>query len=98
VPLEDQKFSLSDVAKAGKRLKKSFGGGVPLEDQRFSLHDAYNAGKRVRHMTGYGVGDDDSDNMSYPGAGARARMPHQIKGSQEARDHMARLRAMRGGR
>jgi len=98
VPIEDQKFSLSDVAKTGRRIKKSFGGGVPIEDQKFSLSDVARTGNRLRKSFGGGVGDDDDDDMSYPGAGARMRMPHQVKGSQAARDHMARLRAMRGNK
>ena len=44
VPLEDQSFSLSDVAQSGKRL---FGRGVPLEDQSFSLSDVARTGKRL---------------------------------------------------
>lgn len=44
VPIEDQQFSLSDVARTGKRL---FGGGVPIEDQQFSLSDVARTGKRM---------------------------------------------------
>jgi hypothetical protein len=44
VPLEDQQFSLSDVARTGKRL---FGRGQPIEDQQFSLSDIARTGKRL---------------------------------------------------
>ena len=47
-PIEDQQFSLSDVARTGKRI---FGGkkgmGTPIEDQQFSLSDVARTGKRV---------------------------------------------------
>ena len=42
--LEDQQFSLSDVAHTGRRL---LGKGVPLEDQQFSLSDVVHTGKRL---------------------------------------------------
>jgi len=44
VPIEDQQFSLSDVARTGKRL---FGRGQPIEDQQFSLSDVAKTGKRL---------------------------------------------------
>jgi hypothetical protein len=43
-PIEDQQFSLSDVARTGKRL---FGRGQPIEDQQFSLSDIARTGKRL---------------------------------------------------
>ena len=46
-PIEDQAFSLSDVARTGKRM---FGGGVPIEDQQFSLSDVARSGSRLRGM------------------------------------------------
>jgi hypothetical protein len=44
MPIEDQQFSLSDVARTGKRL---FGRGQPIEDQQFSLSDVARTGKRL---------------------------------------------------
>jgi len=44
VPIEDQQFSLSDVARTGKRL---FGRGQPIEDQQFSLSDVAQTGRRM---------------------------------------------------
>ena len=46
-PIEDQQFSLSDVAKSGRRLR---GMGVPIEDQQFSLSDVARTGRRLRGM------------------------------------------------
>jgi hypothetical protein len=47
-PIEDQRFSLSDVARTGKRM---FGGkmrgGQAIEDQQFSLSDVARTGKRL---------------------------------------------------
>lgn len=43
-PIEDQQFSLSDVARTGSRLR---GMGVPIEDQQFSLSDVARTGKRL---------------------------------------------------
>jgi len=42
--IEDQQFSLSDVAHTGRRL---LGKGVPLEDQQFSISDVARTGKRL---------------------------------------------------
>jgi hypothetical protein len=44
MPIEDQQFSLSDVARTGKHL---FGRGQPIEDQQFSLSDVARTGKRL---------------------------------------------------
>ena len=52
-PIEDQQFSLSDVARTGSRLR---GMGVPIEDQQFSLSDVARTGKR---MFGGGVPIED---------------------------------------
>jgi hypothetical protein len=43
-PIEDQQFSLSDVASTGRRL---FGRGTPIEDQQFSISDVARTGKRL---------------------------------------------------
>jgi outer membrane lipoprotein SlyB len=43
-PIEDQQFSLSDVASTGKRM---FGRGTPIEDQQFSISDVARTGKRL---------------------------------------------------
>jgi hypothetical protein len=43
-PIEDQQFSLSDVASTGRRM---FGRGQPIEDQQFSLSDVARTGKRL---------------------------------------------------
>jgi len=100
VPLEKQTFSLEDAFKAGKRLKKTLtGSGIPLERQKFSLEDAYNGGKRLKKtMFGRGVdnGDDDCDDDSQCGSSRGRGITHLQKGSQAAKDHMAKLRAMRG--
>jgi len=100
VPLEKQTFSLEDAFKAGKRLKKTLtGSGIPLERQKFSLEDAYNGGKRLKKtMFGRGMdnGDDDCDDDSQCGSSRGRGITHLQKGSQAAKDHMAKLRAMRG--
>jgi len=44
VPIEDQQFSLSDVASTGRRM---FGRGQPIEDQQFSLSDVASTGRRM---------------------------------------------------
>jgi len=44
-PIEDQQFSLSDVARTGKRVFS--GMGTPIEDQQFSISDIARTGKRV---------------------------------------------------
>ena len=58
MPIEDQQFSISDVAQTGKRI---FGGkkggmcgchemhgmGTPIEDQQFSISDVIRTGKRI---------------------------------------------------
>ena len=97
IPLEKQKFSLEDAFKAGKRLKKTLtGSGIPLEKQKFSLEDAYGAGKRLKKtMFGRGM-DDGDDDESDNGSGGRLRLPHQVKGSAEAKAWGARMRALRG--
>ena len=43
-PIEDQQFSLSDVAQTGRRM---LGRGQPIEDQQFSLSDVARTGKRL---------------------------------------------------
>jgi hypothetical protein len=44
VPIEDQQFSLSDVASTGRRM---FGRGQPIEDQQFSLREVADTGRRM---------------------------------------------------
>lgn len=49
-PIEDQQFSLSDIARTGKRVfggKIKKGMGTPIEDQQFSISDVVNTGKRM---------------------------------------------------
>ena len=99
VPIEKQSASLEDIFHAGKRLKKTLTGrGVPIEKQHASLEDIFHAGKRLKKTMfgkGMGDGDDDCDDESQCGSSSGGKLPHQVKGSQAARDHMARLRAMR---
>ena len=79
-----------------------FGSGVPIEKQKFSLEDAYKAGKRLKKtLTGSGMeGEDDtgeetSGDEAQSSSGGRVCLPHMVKGSAEARAHMAKLRGMR---
>ena len=58
-PIEDQQFSISDIARTGKRIfggkmksgtvgmGKHVGMGTPIEDQEFSLSDIARTGKRL---------------------------------------------------
>jgi hypothetical protein len=52
-PIEDQQFSLSDIARTGKRM---FGRGQPIEDQQFSLSDV---ARTVKRMSGRGQPIED---------------------------------------
>jgi hypothetical protein len=51
-PIEEQQFTLSDLARTGKRL---FGRGQPIEEQAFSLSDVARTGKRL-----FGRGNSNS--------------------------------------
>lgn len=76
--IEDQQFSLSDVAKTGKRLF----GGQAIEDQKFSLSDVAKTGKRLfgkglrkKAMDLYGqYGDEARSIYDQYGDAARAKV------------------------
>jgi hypothetical protein len=91
VPIEDQQFSLSDVARTGKRL---FGRGQPIEDQQFSLSDVARTGKRLfgGKVKGKGV-LGDAMKMLVPKAKALAKevgMKLAKKAGRKALDELPR--------
>jgi hypothetical protein len=79
-PIEDQQFSLSDVASTGRRL---LGRGVPIEDQQFSLSDVANTGRR---LLGRGVPIEDQQfSMSDVARTGKRLFGGKVKGSAPSR-------------
>jgi hypothetical protein len=91
-PIEDQQFSLSDVARTGKRL---LGRGQPIEDQQFSLSDVAKTGKRLfggKVKKGEGI-VGDAMKMLVPKAKALAKevgMKLAKKAGRKALDELPR--------
>ena len=84
----DRKFSINDVKDTGREL---FGGSIL--DEKFSINDV---GRTAKELFGGEVGDGlyAQGGKGLYASGGGVKRP--AKGSQEAKDHMARLRAMKG--
>jgi hypothetical protein len=81
----DEKFSINDIGRTAKQLV----GRGSILDEKFSINDIKRTGKQL-------FGGEVGDGLYAQGGGCGSGMKRPVKGSQEAKDHMARLRAMKG--